>query len=358
LRRHPRPGRTAAKRAACAPRAAHTISWLDLAGATALKAPSNRPPRPASGAAEKMMHATRRHLMLGVGLWALGACGARAEESGLIEKRESQYNTIYIRREGPYIGMIFGVNTKLFTESLYNPADPKELPVVYTRYMTAALAYPATLTSALEIGLGGGRTASYLNKHMPALSLTCVELDPQVIALAKKYFGVAETATMKIVAKDGRSFLRTDPQKHDLIMIDAYRGTFVPFHLLTKEFFETVKAHLKPGGVCAQNIEPTTMLFPAAIATLKAVFQHVDTYYADGNVVAIAYDGPVKTNENLLARANDLQARYKFRHPLPQLLSARQSDVSPPASAKALTDDFAPVDSLRATKRYNKKRWF
>jgi spermidine synthase len=311
-------------------------------------------------AAEIGMRATRRHLMLGAsagaGLWALGAA-AQAQDATLIEKRESQYNTIYVRREGAMIGMIFGVNRKYFTESLYNPADPKELPVVYTRYMTAALAYPATLTNALEIGLGGGRTASYLNRHIGGLALTCVELDPEVIAMAKKYFGVTETASMKIVAKDGRAYLRTDPALHDLIMIDAYRGTFVPFHLLTKEFFQLAKSRLKPGGVIAQNIEPSTMLFPAAIATLKSVFAHVDTYYADGNVVAVAYDGPARTKEALLARANALQATYKFRHPLPDLFGVRQADVATP-NAKPLTDDFAPVDSLRATAKNNKKRWF
>src|SRR5262249_20128450 len=151
---------------------------------------------------------------------------------------------------------------------------------------------------------------------------------------------VVETPTLKIVAKDGRSFLRTDDTKHDLIMIDAYRGTFVPFHLLTKEFFQIVKAHLKPGGVCAQNIEPTTMLYPAAIATLRSVFQHVDVYEADGNVVAIAYDGPVKTTDVLLARAKALQSSYKFRHPLPDLFGYRQADLAIPAGGKPLTDDF------------------
>jgi spermidine synthase len=303
------------------------------------------------------MGLNRRNLLIGAAAAGVFAPVACAQDSALIEQRESQYNTIYIRREGALIGMIFGVNRRYFTESLYNPKDPKELPVVYTRYMTAALAYPATLTSALEIGLGGGRTASYLNRHMGgALSLTCVELDPQVIAMAKKYFGVAESPSLRIVAKDGRLYLRENAGQHDLIMIDAYRGTFVPFQLLTKEFFTLVKTRLKPGGVVAQNIEPTTMLFPAAIATLKAVFQHVDLFDADGNVVAIAYDGPAKTNQALLARAQALQAQFKFRHPLPDLFAIRQADVATPAGGKALTDDFAPVDFLRATKRANMKR--
>ncbi len=302
----------------------------------------------------------RRALMFGGALAASGlpvlfARSAMAQDERVIEFRESKYNSIYVMREGSLVGMIFGVNRRLFTESLYNPADPKELPVVYTRYMTAALAYPPTLTNALEIGLGGGRTASYLSRHMgAALNLTCVELDPEVIAMAKKHFGVVETPNLKLVAKDGRSFLRETKDRYDLVMVDAYRGTFVPFHLLTKEFFTLLKSRLKPGGVAAQNIEPTTMLYDSAIATLKSVFDQVETYEADGNVVAIAYDGPVKPNADLASRSAALQAKYQFRHPVPDLLNRRR--IVSTAGAKVLTDDFAPVESLKATERHNDKR--
>src|SRR5262249_24982555 len=133
----------------------------------------------------------------------------------------------------------------------------------------------------------------------------------------------------------GRTFLRQTKESYDLIMIDAYRGTFVPFHLLTKEFFTLVKQRLRPGGAVAQNIEPSTMLFPAAIATLKSVFVHVDLFEAEGNVVAVAYDWPAKTKEQLQARAQALQSQFQFRHPLPNLFSIRDADVAVPRGGKA-----------------------
>ncbi|MGE3303473.1 MAG: spermidine synthase [Hyphomonadaceae bacterium] len=293
----------------------------------------------------------------GLGLAALPIPQAAAQLDDVIEKRESKYNTIYVQRVGGMIGMMFGVNQRIFEESLYDPADPKLLPVEYTRYMTVALAYPDALKTALEIGLGGGRTASYLDKHMGAgLDVTCVELDPEVIRLAKKYFGVTETAHLRIVARDGRMYLRENAAKYDLIMVDAYRGTFVPFHLLTKEFFTLVKARLNPGGAVAQNIEPSTMLFDAAIATIADVFDTVELYEAGGNVVAIAYDGPRKPHAQLAARAQALQAQYGFRHPLPEMLGARR--IVTGARAKPLTDDFAPVEALKAETKYNRKRDF
>ena len=65
-----------------------------------------------------------------------------------------------------------------------------------------------------------------------------------------------------------------------------------------------------------QNIEPSTMLFNSAIATLKSVFPSVDLYDGGGNVVAVGYDGPPLRQAELLARAAKVQERYKLRYDL------------------------------------------
>ncbi|MBI1250117.1 MAG: methyltransferase domain-containing protein [Alphaproteobacteria bacterium] len=295
----------------------------------------------------------RRAVALGLAGWAGCALAAHAQET-VIAQRESPYNTIYVVREGRYIALQFGVNRRIFHQSLYNPENPRELLFAYTRYMTAGLAYTASLNAICEIGLGGGRTAQYLHLHMPGVPIQCVELDPEVIALAQQYFGVTPERNLTITQADGRIFLRRARERFDLIFIDAYRGTFVPFHLLTREFFQTVKRRVAPGGAVVQNIEPTTMLYDAAIATLKAVFDHVDIYQADGNVVAIAYDGPVKGQRQLRARAAALQSQYNFRHPIAPMLDARR--VVSSARGQVLTDDFAPVESLRAMERHNQRQ--
>lgn len=308
-----------------------------------------------------MSHPLHRRALAG-GLLSLGAAAALAPiagaqgEPGLIVRRESRYNTIYIRREpGGLISMQFGVNERRFTESLYNPADPRELPVAYTRYMTVALLYPPRLNNVLEIGLGGGRTANYLHLHMPELTITSVELDPDVIALARRYFGVTPNARFRVEEADGRMYLRRTNAQYDLIMVDAYRGTFVPFHLLTREFFETVKSRLAPGGAVAQNIEPCTMLYESAINTLKAVFDHVDVYNSGGNVVAVAYDGEIPTQAQFRRRARQLQAAHNFRHPIEPMIEIRRI-ANRLRGASVLTDDFAPVESLNATERHNARQ--
>jgi spermidine synthase len=290
---------------------------------------------------------------------ALLVCGAaslasaRAEQQ-LIEERSSTYNNIYVYKDGPNVTMTFGHNKRFFTESVYNTKDELELPVAYTRVMTVALAYTNGLEKLLEIGFGGGRTAWYLHKHVPSLDITCVELDPAVVELARKYFGVRPENRFKINVADGRSYMLKSKERWDVIMIDAYRGPFVPFHLLTEEFFKVVKSKLKPGGVVVQNIEPGTMMFDSALATLQKVFANLDIYDV-GNYVVVAYDGPRQTTAQLKERAAALQAEHRFKYPMP-LLVAERNIVTRAVKGRVLTDDFAPVESLLAIEKHNRKK--
>lgn len=290
----------------------------------------------------------------------LAACGAapawaQQQAYGRIARRESQYNTIFIDPEGPYISMRFGINNRIFTESLYNPHDNLELPVTYTRFMTVALAYAQGQSKIMEIGLGGGRTASYLHDFVRDSIVTVAELDPQVIALAQQYFNVRPDNRLRVVERDGRIFARTTPDHYDVILVDAYRGTFVPFHLTTREFYTILKGKLGPGGAVAQNIDPETLSETDITTTMKAVFAHVDRYAADGNVVLVAYDGAPKTTAQLNARATALQNAYHLRYALGPMIAQRRPDVHP-AGGRVLTDDFAPVEYEQGINRDNQRR--
>lgn len=285
-------------------------------------------------------------------VWSLLGWAPAHAQGTLLESRESLYNNIYIYERGDFVVMQFGKNQRFWTESVYDRRDPRALPVTYTRYLTVALAYVDKLDSLLEIGLGGGRTVAYLNLHMPEVPITSVELDPDVIDLAEVYFDLTPNDTLTLVERDGRIHLLRDRTQHDVIMVDAYRGPFVPFHMLTQEFYKTAKRRLTDGGVLAQNIEPTTMLFDAAIATMSSVFDHVELYPADGNVVAIAYDGPRRPAQDLVSRAEALQQAHGFKYSIPDMLDDRRF-LTGTIDADPLTDDFAPVEMLKSIERHN-----
>ncbi len=277
-----------------------------------------------------------------------------ASDQVLIAQRESVYNNIYVFKEGPIITLTFGHNRALYTETVYDTRDELALPSRYTRYMTAVLAYAGDVDRILEIGFGGGRTAWYLHRTMPDLEVTSVELDPEVFELAKRHFGVRLERNFNVSIEDGRRYIQRRKTKWPVILIDAYRSAFVPFHLLTTEFYELVKSRVKPGGAVAQNVEPNTMMFDAALVTIGKVFDHVDLYDAGGNVVMIAYDGPLREQARLASTAARLDEAFGFKYPLSGMVSQRRSVGRLPDTA-VLTDDFAPVESLRAIKRHNRK---
>jgi spermidine synthase len=288
-----------------------------------------------------------------VSLLVLACAPPLAAAERLLEKRESLYNNIFVFRDGDVVSMTFGRNKRYFTESSIKLSDPRALIIEYAPYMTLGIAYAPKAERILEIGLGGGSIVSYLAASLPDATIVTVELDKDVVELARKYFQFKETDKLQTVVSDGRAFLMRDDRRWDLILLDAYRGPFVPFHLLTKEFYALVKSRLNPGGVVVQNIEPSTMLFDSATATLNSVFPSVDFYDGVENVVAIGYDGPSLKQADLLARAGAAQARYKPRYNLRRMVAERRVLKRP--IGKVLTDDFAPVETLRAIEKNNKK---
>jgi spermidine synthase len=294
-----------------------------------------------------------RRLLLALLALAATGLGLAHAEPKLLEERSSTYNNIYVYKDGKDVIMTFGHNRRFYTESIYDTTNDLALPVTYTRFMTVGLAYASAADNLLEIGFGGGRTAWYLHKHMPALDITCVELDPAVVELAKTHFGVRPEPKFKITVSDGRNYLVKSRETWNVIMIDAYRGPFVPFHLLTEEFYKVVKSKLKPGGVVVQNVEPTTMMFDSAVATIQKVFANVEVYDAGGNIVTVAYDGPQRTQAELTARAEALQKEHKLLYPVGGFLPGRRGVKKSPG--KVLTDDFAPVESMLAIEKHNRK---
>ncbi|MHA1547480.1 MAG: spermidine synthase [Alphaproteobacteria bacterium] len=277
-------------------------------------------------------------------------------ETRLVTRVESLYNDIYLYRRGDGNFMLsFGARRLRYVESVVNPDDELDLPVYYTQSMTAGLAFPENLDSAAIIGLGGGRTAWYLHKSIPELRFTAVELDPEVARIADRYFGVREEDNFVLDIRDGRVHLSNSEDRFDMILVDAYRGPFVPFHLLTRQFYELVGKRLRPGGVVVQNVEPSTMLFDSAVATIQSAFDNLAFFSGRGNIVIVAYNGPPLDEATIRERARERQARFGFRYDLSEIIE-RRFEPAWDATTEPLTDDWAPVEYLKAVQRHNRRQ--
>ncbi len=282
------------------------------------------------------------------------------QKDGLVAHLETVYNDIFVAKYQSMLKMAFQWKGWYFQQSEVNLTDPFDLSVLYSRVMSLAAIYPPQIKRVLVIGLGGGSIPVYLDHFLPGATIDTAEVDSGVIDAGRKYFGLRETKRFRLIESDGRVFLNRHTEPYDLILVDAFTGSYIPFHLMTKEFYQLVRSRLAPHGVAAFNFLPIEKLFESNVRTLQLTASNLDFFNSGdeslewSNVIVIERLDTL-TEAEILQRAAAAQARYKFRFDVSRLVTERRIPAPEARNGKVLTDDFAPADVLgdygRASRR-------
>jgi spermidine synthase len=270
-------------------------------------------------------------------------------------RRQSAYFDIVVEQDSDDLRhLVFLPNHG--SQTIIDPADPTRPVSTYLQYMFLALpALPQPPARVLFIGLGGGIMPMILRRYFPEAQVDIVELDPAVVEIAESHFCFRRDGRMAIHIADGRPYLSRNETRYDIIVLDAYNAEAIPFHLTTREFYETMGRRLTPGGVIVVNsAELARKDFNACeIRTVAAALPHLAVYRNESGtnyVFLAAADNPLDMKE-MSRRATDLDARVDAGFRLAPLVSQRltQEDLARlTENAMILTDDFAPVDHLDA----------
>ncbi len=127
---------------------------------------------------------------------------------------------------------------------------PDKLLFEYTQMSIVSLAFlEREPDDILMVGLGAGSIPRYLNRYYPDAAIDIVEIDPDMVSVAKEYFYFRENGNMRVYVEDGRVYVKRMQEKYDIIFLDAYQSDYIPFHLTTLEFLKEVKSKLKEDGV-------------------------------------------------------------------------------------------------------------
>jgi spermidine synthase len=262
-------------------------------------------------------------------LFAATASCAQSQKSELIYDRKSEFNHIQVRRDPDgLVSLVFADSPRPATQTALYPDRPHELVLPYAKAMVSSLLFQPRPKQVLIIGLGGGALPSFLRRHFPETQVTVVELDPQVIEVAKRFFGFKEDDMLHAVAGDGRKFIETTDQRYDLIILDAYGPDSIPRALATREFLQAVKKRVTEAGIVAANIPgpATNDLYDRMIKTYQAVFPietlHVikaPEWSVQQTIVALP-PGTRVDKQTLLDRAAELQKRAGLKFDLPKII--------------------------------------
>ena len=276
------------------------------------------------------------------------------EPKVLLEK-ESLYHYILVTEEGEIRRLRFRRSGSEYEESAINIRQPLQFEMYYYNLMFAGFAHRPNPKRILFIGLGGGTVPMAIHHYFPGVPIDNIELDPDVVSVAKKYFGFREDGLMKVYVRDGRvqvrRFLR-DKMKYDIIFVDTFRGGYIPYHLTTKEFMEFLKALLSPDGVVVSNLRSGFESYDYHRRTFNAVFNNQYSYGSSGNVIVVVDERKKPLSQkDLLIAARRLQKDKKFTLDLPAVVEAGGIPNDYVQKGPILTDDYAPTDVLRGIPR-------
>lgn len=275
---------------------------------------------------------------------------------GTLAEHESEYHRTFITKESDKIFMRFRRRGVDYGQSARRLSDPDSFVFDYARLFSVAPVYVPNPARILVIGLGGGTTSRYLARHIPDVDFDLVEVDPGIVACAETYFGVERSDRYRIHVADGRVFLRrAGDTKYDVIYVDAFRAGYIPFHLLTREFYRLLRDRLTIRGAVLFNLHNGNDLFLRSLRTVADSFDNFDVYSLGRTSVVVGYFGRKKPWDTLRNTARWAQQHYGFSNPLPHVISTYETvDPSRYNRQAALTDDFAPVNILQTIERENR----
>jgi predicted membrane-bound spermidine synthase len=276
--------------------------------------------------------------------------GPIKKTAGQIYETESAYNYIQVLEIDGY--RMLRLNEGQGIHSMWHPTEidfsgPWKQFLVAPFFNKAPFSLKDVKSMAI-IGLAAGTTARQATAVFGPIPIDGYEIDPGIIDVGRKYFDMSEP-NLTAIAEDGRVGLERSQKKYTLIGVDAYRPPYIPWHLTTREFFQTVFDHLTEDGAMVINVgrSPSDRrLIDHLVGTIRTVFPSVyvmdipDTF----NSIIYATVQPTEIEnlyKNLLSLYTQKDVNPLLIHAI-ELMVANQQPV--PDSQVVYTDDWSPIE--------------
>ena len=274
----------------------------------------------------------------------------------LIYSKDSVYNLITVYEEGLARTLRLGEGSAARKQSSIDVKNLNRHLLEYTRLAFASLLLNENPRRVLITGLGGGVIPREMHGHFPEALIDVVEIDLEVVNVARRFFFFQPDERLRVHVSDGRVFVRRQaarkPQPaYDLIILDAFNNEYIPFHMATQEFLQEVAAILHPKGVVAANAFRRNQLFDAQVKTFRAVYGRCYAFFGRqvSNAMLVS-PGPDVSDLELdlgIERANLLQTRHEFSFNMKTVARQLKPRFRPKRNAQVLTDNQKSVNDLR-----------
>ncbi|NCU38114.1 hypothetical protein EOL96_03615 [Candidatus Saccharibacteria bacterium] len=181
--------------------------------------------------------------------------------------------------------------------------NPGELAFWYTQQMAAAVELQPEAGRIAVLGGGAYTLPMYLANKYPDTQIDVVEIDPQLLAIAKEHFGFRELPNITVYAEDARTFINRMQNTYDIVLVDVFGDDSIPLSMLTAEYGNALGSAVRSDGVVVLNAiagsnGPCAELFDAIMRPYldnfaKGYYLPYNTDTVRTNIVSVFGSSPV-----------------------------------------------------------------
>jgi spermidine synthase len=81
-----------------------------------------------------------------------------------------------------------------------------------------------------------------------------VEIDPALEGISQQYFGYTNPSNVNEIFTDARTYVNKTDTQYDVVIVDVYGDTTIPFTFMTKEYGQQLARTLSSDGLVVANI--------------------------------------------------------------------------------------------------------
>ncbi|MEW6036067.1 MAG: fused MFS/spermidine synthase [Candidatus Micrarchaeota archaeon] len=224
----------------------------------------------------------------------------------------------------------------LFLDNAASSGERPDGEPAFEYVKTTRLAYeiPVNVSRALVIGSAAGTEMEELKRVYPDAQVDGVEIDEKAVSLGKEYFSFEDDNRTQVIIDDARRYVLRANATYDLVLIDAFRGTSLPYHLATKEYLSALRQKLSPDGLVVVNIISSVDGEKAGV--LDYMHGTFSSVFSDVVIIPTGNDTGKLQNIVLIASDRDLSG-FRAAH-------ADRVYTGPVAEKPPLTDELNPIE--------------
>jgi spermidine synthase len=197
-------------------------------------------------------------------------------------------------------------------------ARPDAIELEYVQMMMMWVLFVERPRRIVQLGLGSAALTKFCYQKFPDARVTAAELNPNVIAICRDYFGLPPNdARLDVREMDALDFVM-DPANHgtaDVLQVDLYDEEARGPVLDTPEFYQACADCLGADGIMTANVFGDVINYDKNLQAMELAFDAVVFLpeVHDANIVVIAFkQAPQIDFAVLYERAGEIKRRYNL----------------------------------------------